>query len=886
MVDNNDIDVTETLEWLDAFASVVKYEGRERAGFIIQALVTQAHLAGVPIDGAVFTSPYVNTIPVAVQPEYPGDLAIEQNIEALIRWNAMAMVLQAKKNAPGVGGHLASYASIATLYEVGLQHFFRASNDQALGDLIYFQGHSAEGNYARAFLEGRLSSEHLSNFRQELAGKGLSSYPHPWLMPDFWQFATVSLGLGPLQAVYQARFMRYLQQRKLMAPSERKVWAFCGDGEMDEAESLAGISLAGRERLDNLIFVINCNLQRLDGLVRGNAKIISELERQFHAAGWLVIKVLWDSNWDQLFAQDKHGLLQQRLANLVDGELQIMHTLNAAERRQLLAGSSPELQALLANLSDDLLLNLGRGAHDRHKVYAAYAAAMQHQGQPVVILAQGIKGYGLGLDYGESRNIAHNQLSMSEEGLQAFRTRFNLALTDEQLRNFAFYCPSQDSAEIKYLHAQRAKLGGYLPQRCVKKLTLTIPPLTAFNTLLSGSGERDMSTTMVLNRFMQVLLKDSQLASRVVPIFSDEARTFGMEALFRQLGIYSPVGQLYTPEDQQQFLYYREAEDGQVLQEGITEAGCMASWIAAATAYSTHDLPMIPFFVYYSMFGFQRVGDLIWAAGDMRARGFLIGATAGRTTLQGEGLQHQDGHSLVSAAALPNCRAYDPAFAYEMAVIMHDGLRQMYEKEQDVFYYIMAMNERYQQPSMPAGVEEGIIKGLYQLPQQRSGLSQLQLLGGGAILREVIAAADLLFDDFGIIADVFSVTSFNILSQEGMAVTRNNRLHPDQVPQLPYVQTCLGDHQGPIVAASDYVRLYAEQIRPLLTRPYYTLGTDGFGRSDTREKLRQFFEVDRYYIVVTALYALAQQGKIAVKTVTAALKQYKIDCAKPNPFTV
>lgn len=883
---NQDLDPIETQEWLDAFASLIKSEGKERAQFILDTLLASAYRKGVPLDHKIFLSPYCNTIPVAEQPEYPGDLALEKRIEALIRWNALAMVLRAKRDAGGVGGHLSSYASVASLYEVGLNHFFRGATPEFAGDLIYFQGHSAEGNYARAFLEGRLSEKELKNFRQESGGEGVSSYPHPWLMPHFWQFATVSLGLGLLQGVYQARFLHYLENRKLVAPSDRKVWVFCGDGEMDEPESMAGLLLAGREKLDNLIFVVNCNLQRLDGLVRSNGKIVDELEGQFRAAGWQVIKVLWDSHWDLLFAKDKKGLLLKRLSECVDGEMQNAYVRDTAYFRALLCAENEELKTMLDTVSDEELRQLHRGAHDHVKIYAAYARAMQTKGRPTVILAQGVKGYGLGTSYGESRNVAHNQLEMAGEGLKAFRERFNLPLSDQQLLDLEFYKPDEKSPELQYLMAQRSKLGGFLPERNVQKNPLKAPPLAAFDSILKGSGDRDLSTTMALGRILNVILKDEHLSSKVVPIFSDEVRTFGMEALFRQIGIYSAVGQLYTPEDKEQFLFYREERDGQVLEEGITEAGCMASWIAAATSYATHRLPMVPFFVYYSMFGFQRVGDLIWAAGDMRARGFLIGATAGRTTLEGEGLQHQDGQSLVAASSVPNCRAYDPAFAYEMAVIIQHGLREMFEEEQDVFYYLMAMNERYLQPEMPKGVEEGIIRGMYRLREGKGAKHKVQLLGGGAILCEVLAAADLLAKDFQLEADVWSVTSFNELRREALDLHRRNLLAPEKKPQLSYVEKCLQKAEGPVVAATDYVRLYADQIRPFLKQPYYSLGTDGFGRSDTRAKLRHFFEVDRYYIAVAALYALAEEGAIPKKQVTEALKKYNIDPNKPNPVGI
>lgn len=882
----DDIDPVETQEWLEAFASLLEYEGSERAQFIIQTLLDAAGQSNIAVGGSSACSSYNNTIPVVQQPNFPGDLELEYRIEAINRWNAIAMVLLAKKRVGGVGGHLSSYASIATLYEVGLNHFFRAAKKETPGDLVYFQGHSCEGIYARAYLEGRLTDEQLHHFRQEAFTSGLSSYPHPWLMPHFWQFATVSLGLGALQAIYQARFIKYLENRKLMPANDRKVWVFCGDGEMDEPESIAGLTMAAREKLDNIVFVINCNLQRLDGLVRGNHKIVQELEGLFHGAGWNVIKVLWSSQWDAIFAKDKKGLLLKRLTECVDGDLQTAYVNGGEYMREFLCGDNEELKALFADLSTEEITQLDRGAHDPIKVYAAYAAAVKHVGQPTVILAQGVKGHALGTTGAEGRNVAHNQLDMTEAELRTFRDRFKLPLTDKQLFAFDFYKPADDSPEMQYLHAQRKKLGGYLPERQVHSQPLTVPPLSAYDVVLKGTGERTMSTTMVLGRILSILLKDPVIGPRIVPIFSDEVRTFGMESLFRQCGIYSHVGQLYTPEDKEQLLYYREALDGQVLEEGITEAGCMASWLAAATSYTTHQLPMIPFFTYYSMFGFQRVGDFIWAGGDMRARGFLIGATAGRTTLEGEGLQHQDGNSLLTAAAYPTCRAYDPAFGYEMAVIIQRGLQAMYVEEQDVFYYIMAMNEKYTQPEMPQGVEEGIIKGMYLFKESGKAKRKVQLLGSGAILREVIFAAELLENDFKVKADIWSVTSFPELRRNGVDVQRKNMFSPEKAPETCYVEHCLQDREGPVIAATDYIRAYAELIRPFVPGRYTVLGTDGFGRSDTREKLRHFFEVDRYYIVVAALYALAKEGIIPLSEVTTAMKKYKIDPNKPNPVTV
>lgn len=881
----SDNDPIETKEWLEALASLVKYEGKERAQYILQELLAAAKKQGLESGLTELLTPYCNTISVEDQPDYPGDLALEAAIEALVRWNAIAMVIKTKKEVGGVGGHLSSYASIATLYEVGLNHFFRGPSEKSLGDLVYFQGHSSEGNYARAYLEGRLTENHLKNFRQEVKGEGISSYPHPWLMPNFWQFATVSLGLGMLQGVYQAQFLKYLENRGLLSASDRKVWVFCGDGEMDEPESIAGLTLAAREKLDNLIFVVNCNLQRLDGLVRSNYKIVQELEGIFRGAGWNVIKVLWDSQWDKLFAKDKSGALLKRLNECVDGDLQTAHVRGGAYTREFLFNTD-ELKALVADWSDEEIAKLNRGAHDPVKIYTAYKAASEHQGQPTVILTQGVKGHGLGTTTAEGRNVAHNQLDMSDDELKTFRDRFKLSLTDKELLDGVFKKPEENSPELNYLQAQRKKLGGYLPSRQVVSQPLTVPAISAFDAILQGSADRTMSTTMVLGRILNVLLKDKTIGPRLVPIFSDEVRTFGLEALFRQVGIYSPVGQLYTPEDKEQFLYYHETQDGQVLEEGITEAGCMASWVAAATSYASNRFPMVPFFTYYSMFGFQRVGDLIWAAGDMRARGFLIGATAGRTTLEGEGLQHQDGSSLLTASTFPTCRAYDPAFGYEMAVIIQHGLQEMYAEEKDVFYYLMAMNERYIQPAMPKGAEEGIVKGMYLLQPADKGKHKVQLLGSGAILNEVIAAADLLQKDFDIAADVWSVTSFGELRRDGMMVERANMLAPEQTPTISYVEQCLQNHTGPIIAATDYVRAYADLIRPYLERTYVTLGTDGFGRSDTRESLRQFFEVNRYYIAVAALYALAKDGNLPKKQVTAAMKKYGIDPEKPHPMMV
>jgi len=885
MTSRPDIDPQETQEWLEALEAVLEHEGAERAHFLIERMIDKARRSGVNLPFSANTA-YVNTIPLTRQPPYPGDQAMEARIRAYIRWNAMAMVVQANRKASELGGHIASFASAATLFDVGFNHFFRARNEQQEGDLVFFQGHSAPGIYARAFLEGRLSEEELNNFRQEVDGGGLSSYPHPWLMPNFWQFPTVSMGLGPIMAIYQARFMRYLHDREITNTDGRKVWAFMGDGEMDEPESLGAISLAARERLDNLVFVVNCNLQRLDGPVRGNGKIIQELEAMFRGAGWNVIKVIWGGYWDPLFARDKHGLLVKRMEEAVDGDYQAYKAKGGAYVREHFFGKYPELAAMVANMSDEDIWRLNRGGHDPLKIYAAYAAAMKHKGQPTVILAKTVKGYGMG-EAGEGQNITHSQKKMGEEALRHFRDRFNIPIPDDQIASAPYFKPPADSAEMRYLHARRAELGGYLPSRRTEGKRLEIPPLEAFKALLEGSGEREMSTTMAFVRFLTTLIRDKNVGKYVVPIVPDEARTFGMEGMFRQLGIYSSVGQLYTPVDSDQVMYYREDKKGQILQEGINEAGAMSSWIAAATAYSNHGVTMIPFYIYYSMFGFQRVGDLVWAAGDMQARGFLLGGTAGRTTLAGEGLQHQDGHSHLQAATIPNCRSYDPTFAYELAVILRHGMKVMYEEQQNVFYYITVMNENYPQPAMPEGVEEGIIRGIYRYRQGSRKKKRVQLMGSGTILREVIAAANLLEEEWNVAADVWSVTSFNELRRDGIDVERWNMLHPTKKPRVPHVQRMLGDARGPVVAATDYIRAFPEQIRPYLgDRHYLTLGTDGFGRSDLRSQLRKHFEVNRYYVVVGALKALADTGEIEPKVVAQAIKAYKIDPEKPNPVTV
>lgn len=880
----NDIDPIETREWLDALQAVVAHDGNERAAFLLQELLNQANNEGIKLSSAVNT-PYRNTIKTHEEKQMPPDEGMAKRISALIRWNAVAMVLRAGKYASELGGHIASYASASTLYETGFNHFFKASNESYGGDLLYIQGHSSPGIYARAFLEGRLSEHQLNNFRQEVEADGLSSYPHPWLMGDFWQFPTVSMGLGPLQAIYQARFLKYLENRGLIKAEGRKVWAFLGDGETDEPESLGALSIAAREKLDNLIFVVNCNLQRLDGPVRGNGKIVQELEGVFRGAGWNVIKVVWGGRWDALFAHDKKGLMQKRMQECVDGDYQSYKANNGAFVREHFFGENPELKKMVEHLSDDEIWRLNRGGHDSQKVYAAYAEAVAHTGRPTVILAKTVKGYGMGAA-GEGMNITHQQKKMTLEQLAAFRDRFSIPISDEKLPELPFYKPAEDSPEMKYLRAQREALGGYLPARTTTHEPLTIPDVSAFASVTKNLGDREISTTMAFVRILSVLLKDKALSQRIVPIVPDECRTFGMEGLFRQIGIYSPVGQLYTPVDHEQVMYYREAKDGQILEEGINEAGAFCSWMAAATSYSSNKLAMIPFYIYYSMFGFQRIGDLAWAAGDMQARGFLLGATAGRTTLAGEGLQHQDGHSHIMASTIPNCISYDPTFAYELAVIIQNGLYRMYEKQENVFFYIAVMNENYKHPDMPEGVEDGIIKGMYRLQQaaQQSKL-HVQLMGSGTILREVIEAARLLQEDFAVSSDIWSVTSFNELRRDGLSVERHNRMHPDQAPQQSYVSQQLAGCVGPVIAATDYMRLYADQIRQFIDAPYTTLGTDGYGRSDTRAKLRHFFEVDAKFIVVAALKSLSELGSIPASVVVDAIKRYGIDSEKLDPVT-
>lgn len=880
----NDLDPIETGEWLDALKAVVATDGQERAAFLIQTLINKANTDGIDLTLSL-TTPYRNTLKTYEEKQMPSDEGMSKRIGALIRWNAVAMVLRAGKYAPELGGHIASYASAATLYEVGFNHFFKGPNGSNGGDLLYIQGHSAPGIYARAFLEGRLSEQQLDKFRQEVEVDGLSSYPHPWLMPDFWQFPTVSMGLGPLQAIYQARFLKYLENRGLIQAEGRKVWAFLGDGETDEVESLGALTIAAREKLDNLIFVVNCNLQRLDGPVRGNGKIIQELEGLFRGAGWNVLKVVWGGRWDPLFAVDKDGVMQKRMNECVDGEYQSYKANNGAFVREEFFGRYPELKKMVEHLSDDEIWRLNRGGHDAQKVYAAYAKAVEHTGSPTVVLAKTVKGFGMGAA-GEGMNITHQQKKMTDEQVRAFRDRFSIPVGDDKIADIPFYKPADDSPEIKYLRKQRDKLGGYLPTRNKESEPLQIPDVAAFSTVTQGLGEREISTTMAFVRILSILLKDPNISKRIVPIVPDECRTFGMEGLFRQIGIYSPVGQLYTPVDHEQVMYYREAKDGQILEEGINEAGAFCSWIAAGTSYSSNKLAMIPFYIYYSMFGFQRIGDLAWAAGDIQARGFLLGGTAGRTTLAGEGLQHQDGHSHLMASTIPNCVAYDPTFAYELAVIIQHGLVRMYEKQENVFYYITVMNENYKHPDMPAGVEEGIIKGMYLLTNPaKQRKHHVQLMGSGTILRDVIEAARLLETDFSVSSDIWSVTSFNELRRDGLAIERDNRMHPEAPAKQCYVTQQLDGRKGPIIAATDYMRLYADQIRPFIQVPFITLGTDGFGRSDTRKQLRHFFEVDAKFIVVAALNALADQGEIAKSTVTDAMKRYGIDPEKLDPVT-
>ncbi len=877
-----DIDSQETQEWLEAMAAVIEHEGIERAHFLLEKLIEEARHAGANLPYSANTD-YVNTIPPHLEKPNPGDQSIESRIRSYIRWNAAAMVVRANRKSSELGGHLASFASAATLYDVGFNHFWRAPSPEHGGDLVYFQGHSSPGIYARAFMEGRLTEEDLEKFRQEVDGDGLSSYPHPWLMPDFWQFPTVSMGLGPIMSIYQARFMKYMQHRGLAHAGDRKVWAFLGDGETDEPETLGAISLASREKLDNLIWVINCNLQRLDGPVRGNGKIIQELEAVFRGVGWNVIKVVWGSYWDKLLARDHDGLLRQRMMEAVDGDYQNYKSKDGAYVREHFFGKYPELKAMVAKMTDDDIWRLNRGGHDPHKVFTAYNEAVHHEGQPTVILAKTVKGYGMGVTV-QGKMGSHQQKKLDAQAMIDFKNRFNIPISDEDAAEAKYYRPDDDSEEIRYLRERRKALGGYLPVRRTLAAPLEVPPLSTFEPLLKDSGDREMSTTMAFVRLITLLSRDKKIGKNIVPIVPDEARTFGMEGMFRQLGIYSSVGQLYTPEDQEQVMFYKEDKSGQILEEGINEAGAMCSWIAAGTAYANYGVNMIPFYIYYSMFGFQRVGDLAWAAGDQRARGFLFGGTAGRTTLAGEGLQHQDGHSHVLANTIPNCISYDPTFAYELAVIVQDGLRRMYKEQESVFYYISVMNENYRHPALPEGAEEGIIKGIYPFRKGGRKKKRVQLLGSGTIFREAIAAAELLSEDWGVDADLWSVTSFNELTREAQDCERWNMLHPEETPRKPYVTQALEQASGPFIAATDYMKVYADQIRAWVPGSYRVLGTDGYGRSDTRAQLRKHFEVNRYYITVAALKSLADEGTIPASDVAKAIRKYGIDTEKTNPL--
>jgi pyruvate dehydrogenase E1 component len=880
-----DKDPIETREWLDALDEVVRHTGPERASFLLLELTKHAVDAGLRLPPAI-TSPFRNTIAPADQKMMPGDLFMERRIRSLVRWNAVAMVMRANDNDEGLGGHISSFSSSATLYDVGFNYFFRGTDGGHPGDLVFYQGHSAPGMYARSYLEGRIEEPQLDNFRREVDGNGLSSYPHPWLMPDYWQFPTVSMGLGPIQAIYQARVLKYQQSRGLVDHGDRNVWCFMGDGECDEPESLGAISLAGREKMGNLIFVINCNLQRLDGPVRGNGKIIQELEGVFRGAGWNTLKVIWGRKWDPLLEKDKTGLLQKRMDEVCDGELQNYKYNGGAYTREHFFGKYPELLDLVSDLSDDDIMYLNRGGHDPYKVYAAYAEAVEEKERPTVILAMTVKGYGTG-EAGEANNETHSLKKLDMDSLKAFRDRFGIPINDEELADVPYYRPDPDSPEMRYMRERRKELGGQLPARRHQMDLLETPPLSDFGGQLKSSGKRKISTTMAFVRLLSSLVKDKKIGERIVPIVPDEARTFGMEGMFRQLGIYSSVGQRYTPHDAGQIMFYKEDEKGQILEEGINEAGAFSAWLAAATSYSTSGYSMVPFYIYYSMFGFQRIGDLAWAAGDSQARGFLIGATAGRTTLNGEGLQHQDGHSHLQASTIPNCVSYDPAYAYELAVIIQDGLRRMFQEDENRFYYITTMNENYVQPEMPEGVEEGIIQGMYRLRRCEAETElRVQLLGAGTILREVEAAADTLESDYGIAADVWSLTSVNELQREGKATLRWNMLHPEQEARIPYVTAQLQDQPGPFVAATDYMKCYTDQIREFVPGHFTVLGTDGYGRSDTRSKLREFFEVSREYVVLAALKALADEGRLEPARVSAAMAALGISADKTDPLTV
>jgi pyruvate dehydrogenase E1 component len=880
----DDIDPEETTDWLESIDSVLRVHGAERAHYLLERMIDHARRSGAYLPYSPNTA-YLNTIPVTQQPSYPGDRAIERRIEAYLRWNAMIMVVRANKESSEYGGHIASYASSATLYEVGFNHFWRAPTQEHGGDLVFFQGHSSPGIYSRAFLEGRLNEDNLNHFRREVVGPGLSSYPHPWLMPEFWQFPTVSMGLGPMMAIYQARFLRYMQHRSILPEQDRKVWCFLGDGETDEPESMGAITMPVREKLDNLIFVINCNLQRLDGPVRGNGKIIQELEAAYQGAGWNVIKVIWGSRWDPLLAKDHTGALRRVMDECVDGEYQNFKAKDGAYTREHFFGRDPILRDMVANLSDEDIWRLNRGGHDAIKIYAAYKRAVEHEGRPTVILAKTVKGYGMG-GAGEGQNITHQKKKLTVDDVKQFRDRFAIPIPDEELEKLPYYVPAEDSEEMRYLHQRREALGGSYPIRSARCRAPKAPSLDLFKGQLEGTGDREISTTMAFVRILTALVRDKEIGERIVPIVPDEARTFGMEGMFRQIGIYSSTGQLYTPQDSDQLMYYREDIKGQILEEGINEGGAYCSWIAAATSYANHGVQMVPFYIYYSMFGFQRVGDFAWAGGDMRARGFLLGGTAGRTTLAGEGLQHQDGHSQLVATTIPNCRAYDPCYAYELAVIIQDGLRRMCDEQENIFYYITCMNENYVHPALPEGSEEGILRGMHRIREGARGKIRVQLLGSGTILREVLAAAELLEDKFKIPADVWSVTSFSELRRDALAIERWNERHPATAPKVSYVEQCFKDIHGPFIAATDYMKTVADQIRQWVPGKYTVLGTDGFGRSDGRAALRDFFEVDAKAIVLSALKALMDQGALDVSTVDDAIVEFGIDPAKPDPVTL
>ncbi|RJG25411.1 pyruvate dehydrogenase (acetyl-transferring), homodimeric type [Massilia cavernae] len=884
----NDPDTLETREWLDALEAVIENEGPERAHYLMERLVDLARRRGATIPFSSNTA-YVNTIPTHLEEHCPGNLEFEERLRSWMRWNAMAMVVKANRADGDLGGHISSFASLANMLGIGFNHFWKAPSEGHGGDLLYIQGHSSPGIYARAYLEGRITEDQLLNFRREVDGKGLSSYPHPKLMPKFWQFPTVSMGLGPLMAIYQARFLKYLHARGIADTENRKVWVFCGDGEMDEPESMGAIGMASRERLDNLVMVVNCNLQRLDGPVRGNGKIIQELEADFRGAGWNVVKVIWGPGWDTLLAKDKDGILQRVMMETVDGEYQNYKAKDGAYVRKNFFGKHPDLLKMVANMTDDDIWRLTRGGHDPHKIYAAFKNAQDNKGSPTVLLVKTVKGFGMGKS-GEARNTAHQTKKLDDEAIREMRDRFAIPIPDDKLKDIPFFKPAEDSPEMQYLHERRKALGGYLPQRREKaEEALPVPELSAFQNVLDATAEgREISTTQAFVRIISALLRDQHLAQRIVPILVDESRTFGMEGLFRQIGIFNQQGQLYEPVDKDQVMYYREDKAGQILQEGINEAGGMSSWIAAATSYSTNNRVMIPFYTFYSMFGMQRIGDLAWAAGDMRARGFLMGGTAGRTTLNGEGLQHEDGHSHIMAATIPNCMPYDPTFGHELAVIVHDGLRRMVANQEDVYYYITIMNENYPQPGLKAGSEEGILKGMYLLQEGAADAKQrVQLIGSGTILRESIAAAELLQNDWGIAADVWSAPSLTLIARDGQDAERWNLVNPTAEQRVPYVTSLMKDTSGPIIATTDYMRLFAEQIRAFIPkdRTYRVLGTDGFGRSDSRVKLREFFEVNRYYVTVAALKSLADEGKIEASVVADAVAKYGIDPNKPNPVT-